>query len=53
MNINILDEIDLKLQTQKMYEMGGIDNVLSCISTMQKCQIIILTKLNEILNAKS
>ncbi len=49
-----VDEAELKVMTQNMFNNGGITNVLECISTMQKCQIIILKKLNEILeNEKS
>lgn len=49
MKISELDEAELKVQTQLMFDNGGIDNVLACVSTMQKCQFIILEKLNEIL----
>ena len=44
-----VDEAELKVMTQNMYNEGGIFNVLECVSTMQKCQVIILTKLNEII----
>ncbi len=49
-------EAELKVQTQNMFNCGGASNVLECISTMQQAQIVILLKLNEILerdNAKS
>ncbi len=49
MNIPEPDEAELRVSTKLMYEQGGVDNVLSCISVMQKCQLIILQKLNEIL----
>lgn len=47
-----LDEAELKVQTQLMFDRGGVINVLECVSTMQQCQVIILQKLNEILNEK-
>jgi len=53
MNIPEPDEAELKASTTRMYKHGGIGNVLSCVSTMQKCQIIILKKLNEILLEES
>lgn len=43
------DEAELKVMTINLYKHGGAENVLACVSTMQKCQIIILKKLNEIL----
>ena len=47
--ISEVDEAELKVMTQNMYNSGGIDNVLECVSVMQRCQVIILQKLNEIL----
>ncbi len=43
------DEAELKVQTTQMYIHGGIANVLACVSAMQKCQIVILQKLNELM----
>lgn len=43
------EEAELKVMTSEMYRDGGWTNVLACINTLQKVQIIILTKLNEIL----
>lgn len=45
-----IDEAELRVSTTLMYREGGIENVLACVSAMQKCQVIILTKLNEILD---
>jgi len=53
MEIHPIDEIELKIQTQNMFNAGGTENVLDCVSTLQKCQIIILTKLNEILESSN
>lgn len=47
-----LDEAELKVQTQNMYDAGGIDNVLACVHEMQKAQLVIMQKLNEILICK-
>lgn len=44
------DEAELKVSTTVMYKYGGVINVLNCVLMMQKCQIIILKKLNELLN---
>lgn len=52
MNIPESDEAELRVSTTLMYKEGGIENVLACIIAMQKCQNIILTKLNEILDAE-
>lgn len=49
MNVPITDEAELRVQTEVLYKQGGADNVLTCIATLQKCQIIILSKLNELL----
>ncbi len=49
MKVPEFDEAELKVSTTQMYKQGGIENVLACVSIMQKCQIIILTKLNELL----
>lgn len=43
------DEAELRVSTANMYRLGGINNVLDCVLTMQKCQLVILQKLNEIL----
>jgi hypothetical protein len=50
MKISETKEAELRVQTQMMYNKGGIDSVLGCISEMQQCQIVILIKLNEILD---
>ncbi len=42
-------EAELKVMTTNMYKAGGALNVLACISTMGKVQLIIAKKLNEIL----
>ena len=55
MNVPEMDEAELRVSTAKMYREGGVMNVLACVSTLQKCQIIILNKLNELIeldNAK-
>ena len=49
MRISEEDEAEFKIMTKNMYENGGAFNVLACVSTMQRVQIIILTKLNELL----
>jgi len=46
-NIPELDEAELKSMTQNMFNIGGIDNVLSCISTMPEMSDYHITKLNE------
>ncbi len=47
------DEAELRVSTTLMYKEGGIENVLSCVSVMQKCQIIILNKLIELLDMEN
>jgi len=47
------DEAELRFSTTQMYKHGGAINVLNCVLVMQKCQIIILKKLNELLEEKS
>lgn len=47
------DEAILKAQTQHLYNTGGADNVMACVYTMQRCQLIILQKLKEILEARN
>lgn len=49
MKITEEEEAEFKVMTSEMYKNGGALNVLSCVSTMQKVQIIILRKLNELL----
>ena len=49
MKLSEFDEAQLKVQTQNMYTAGGVMNVLECVSTMQRCMIVILKKLHEIL----
>lgn len=41
-------EAEFKVMTSEMYKHGGFVNVMACVSTMQKVQIIILKKLNEL-----
>lgn len=53
MRISEEHEAELKVQTQNMFNHGGLENVLACVATMQQAQIVILTKLNEILDAQS
>lgn len=43
------EEAELKVETINMYRAGGILNVFSAVTMMGKCQLIILKKLNEIL----
>lgn len=50
MKLNELDEAELKVQTQQMFNAGGVDNVMQCVLTMWQCSNIILKKLNEILD---
>lgn len=52
MKLNELDEAELKVQTQQMFNAGGVDNVMQCVLTMWQCSNIILKKLNEILDAE-
>lgn len=49
MKIPEFEEARLKVDTMDMYKKGGAYTVLECINEMQQCMIIILTKLNEIL----
>lgn len=46
------DEAELKVMVQNMYNAGGAENVLQCILTMRECEIIVLKKLNEILDGE-
>lgn len=50
MDLPIFDEAELKAATTLMYTHGGVDNVLKCVLTMQKCERVILEKLSEILD---
>jgi hypothetical protein len=50
--MNNLDEAELKVMTQNLYNHGGAENVLDCVKTMNRCILIILQKLNEILDEK-
>lgn len=43
-------EAELRVSTTEMFKAGGAINVLNCVLVMQKCQIIILKKLNELLD---
>lgn len=49
MKITEEQEAEFKVMTANMYKHGGFANVLACVSTMQKVQIIILKKLNELI----
>ena len=49
MEIPETDEAELRAMTAAMYRSGGIDNVLDCVLTMQRCQIIIMRKLTELM----
>jgi len=49
MQISEADEAEFRVMTANMYKQGGAFNVLACVSTMQKVQIIIMKKLNELL----
>jgi hypothetical protein len=44
------DEAELRVLTANMYKNGGVYDVLACVSTMQKVIIIIMKKLNELLD---
>lgn len=46
------NEAELRVSTTQMFKDGGAINVLNCVLVMQKCQIIILKKLNELLEEK-
>ncbi len=46
-------EAELKVMTTNMYKAGGVLNVMACISTIGKVQLIIAKKLNEILTEES
>lgn len=50
MDLHPIDEAELRVSTTLMYKNGGVENVLNAIIAMQKCQNIILKKLNEILD---
>lgn len=45
-------EAELRVSTANMFRAGGTLNVLQCVLVMQKCQIIVLKKLNELLEEK-
>lgn len=42
------DEAEFKVQTQNMYNAGGVPNVLDCLIAMLESQLIIARKLKEI-----
>ncbi len=46
-------EAELRVMTSNMYKAGGALNVMACISTISKVQLIIADKLNEILEEES
>ena len=47
------EEAELKVMVTNMYKAGGAMNVLDCISTIGKVQLIIAKKLNEILTEET
>ena len=51
MNLPALDEAELKIMTVNMYKFGGTENVLKAVQIMQECQIVMLQKLQEILES--
>ncbi len=53
MKMSEIDEAELRVETQNMYNYGGVMNVLACVDAMQKCQLIIMLKLNEILEEEA
>jgi hypothetical protein len=50
LRISAADEAELRVATKHMFESGGVYNVLACVATIQRAQIIILQKLNELLD---
>lgn len=44
------DEAEFRVMTTNLYRESGVYSVLACVSTMQKIQIIMMTKLNELLD---
>lgn len=48
-NVDNLNEAELKAMTRRMYEHGGIDNALKCLLEMFRCQIIITEKIRELI----
>lgn len=44
-----LTEAELRAATQQMYDLGGIKNILNCLTMMQWCQSVIMVKLSDIL----
>lgn len=50
MDIPLPDEAELRVSTTQMYRAGGAASVLHCVFAMQKVQLIILTKLNELID---
>lgn len=53
MKISEFEEAELRVGVENMYAIGGMDTVLTCVNEMQQYMIIILTKLNEILEAEN
>lgn len=53
MKISPLEETTLRMDTIEMYKTGGTENVLAAVDMMQQCIFVILTKLNEILEAEN
>ncbi len=51
--ISETQEAELKVMVMNMYKQGGALNVLECISTIGKVQLIIAKKLNEILEEEN
>ena len=52
LNLPEMTEAELKVSTKNMFKLGGAENVLSCVLMLQKCQIVILRKLNDLLNGE-
>lgn len=50
LGVSEAEEAEFRVMTANLYKQGGAYQVLTCVSVMQKVQIIILTKLNEILD---
>lgn len=46
------DEAELRVMTLRMYEEGGMENVLDCLDTIYHVQEIILDKLDELIHEK-
>lgn len=47
------EEAEFRVMTTEMFKKGGALNVLDCVLTMQRVQIVILKKLQELLDEKT